>query len=171
MWYPIVFVLSIFLILMIVIRRALVLGFDEDVATSDDRPLGKTVDLPQNPGDARDVSDKWAKAEQLYKDKKFFAAEKWYKDVIHSQPENDKAWARLGTIALGQKRYKPAVENLEKSVEINSNVPSRHYNLALAYFLDGNQDHALASINVALKSDSQKANYLELKRNIEKMHY
>ncbi len=171
MWYPIVFVLSIFLILVIVIRRALVLGFDEDdVTIGDNHPSVKPVDLPQNPGDAKDVRDKWAKAEQLYKDKKFFAAEKWYKDVIHSEPENDKAWARLGTIALGQKRYKPAVENLEKSVEINSNVPSRHYNLALAYFLDGNQDHALASINVALKTDSQKVNYLELKRNIEKMH-
>lgn len=170
MWYPIVFVLSIFLILVIVIRRALFLGFDEDaVITSEDSLREKPTDLPQNPGDAKDVRDKWAKAEQLYKDKKFFAAEKWYKDVIHSEPENDKAWARLGTIALGQKRYKPAVENLEKSIEINSNVPSRHYNLALAYLLLGNKDHAEACIEVALKFDPERANYLDLKHKIEKM--
>lgn len=170
MWYPIVFVLSIFLILVIVIRRALFLGFDEDaVTTGNDHIREKPADLPQNPGDAKDVRDKWAKAEQLYKDKKFFAAEKWYKDVIHSEPENDKAWARLGTIALGQKRYKPAVENLEKSIEINSNVPSRHYNLALAYLLLGNKDHAQACIEVALKFDPERANYLDLKQKIEKM--
>jgi len=170
MWYPIVFVLSLFLILVIVVRRALYLGFDESVISdNDDDHRTKGVDLPQNPGDAKDVNSKWAKAEQLYKDKKFFAAEKWYKDVIHSEPENDKAWARLGTIALGQKRYKPAVENLEKSVEINSNVPSRHYNLALAYLLLGNKDHAQACIEVALKFDPERANYVDLKQKIKKM--
>lgn len=169
MWYPIIFVLSLFLILAIVVRRALLVPQSMDFQTELKDQVKTAENLPDNLGNASSVEDKWGKAEQLYKEKKFFAAEKWYKDIVHEQAENDKAWARLGTIALEQKRYSAAAENFERSVEINPNVPSRHYNLALAYFMLKNKDHASACIEVALKSDPSKENYLELKKNIEKL--
>lgn len=171
MWYPIVLVLSVFLVLVIVVRRALYLGparvdnklYDRREEKEDD------ANLPNNLGTAATVEEKWDKAESLYHDKKFFAAEKWYADIVHEEPEHDKAWARLGMIALSQKRYQSAAENLERSVEINPNVPSRHYNLALAYYLLRNKDHASACIEVALKTDPEKENYLALKKKIEKL--
>ena len=171
MWYPYVLVLCVFLVLVIVIRRAMFLG----PAQVDDKPYNRhdkkddSDGLIGNLSDANTIEDKWTKAESLYHDKKYFAAEKWYVDITHEAPDYDKAWARLGMIALSQKRYQSAAENLERSVEINPHVPSRHFNLALAYFLLGNKDHASACIEVALKSDPEKENYLTLKTKIEKL--
>lgn len=170
MWYPIIFVLSVFLILVIVVRRAFILGDNEVLDNREETgSIGVAAKLPNNPGETESADDKFKKAEQLYSQRKYFAAEKWYIDVTHMSPENDKAWARLGTIAMTQKRYKAAVENFERSVEVNSNVPSRHYNLALAYFMLGNKDHARACINLALKASPDKANYIQLLQKIEEL--
>ena len=86
---------------------------------------------------------------------------------MYNNPDSDKAWARLGAIALTQKRYKDAVESFEKATEIDPSVVSRYYNLALAYYLIGNKEHALASITVALNEAPEKGNYKELKTKIE----
>jgi len=172
MWYPIIFVLCVFLVLVIVVRRAFLMPQESVEKLEEDLSKDTSIsdaDLPENLVDANSIEEKWAKGESLFKNNKTFAAEKWYRDVVHEEPENDKAWARLGTIALEQKRYSSAAENFERSVEINPNVPSRHYNLALAYFMLKNKDHASACIEVALKSDPSKENYLELKKNIEKL--
>jgi len=164
MWYPVIFVLSVFMVLAIVVRRALVLGpamSEEEIEIVHTAKKGIT---------GTENVDKWKRAEELFGEKKYFVAEKLYKDVVYNNPNADKAWARLGTIALTQKRYKDAVESFEKATDIDPTVVSRYYNLALAYYLIGNKDHALASITVALEQSPEKENYQELKKKIEEGH-
>lgn len=161
MWYPVLFVLSVFMVLAIVVRRALILGpamTEEEIELVQSTRKGIT---------GAENIDKWKRAEELFLDKKYFAAEKLYRDVVYHNPNSDKAWARLGAIALTQKRYKDAANDFEKSTAIDPSVTSRFYNLALAYYLEGNKRKASAAITIALEESPEKENYRELKDKIE----
>ena len=156
MWYPIIFVLAVFLLLVLVVRRALWLG-----------PAEEEQEYTPKAGAPDDMISTWEKAEYLYNDRKYFAAEKWFRDVVHHQPDHDKAWARLGVIALSQKRYRPAIEALQKSIVLNPNIPSRYYNLSLAYLLIDEFEDANNAIDKALADDPNRDNYKELKQKIK----
>lgn len=172
MWYPIIFVLSVFLILVIVVRRAMVLGVDNienDSVKDKEEGSVNNLSLPNNPGEATDATQKWLKAEELYKEKKYFAAEKWYFDVVHMEPNHDRAFARLATIAMAQKRYHAAIDNFERSLSIMPNIPTRQFNLALAYFLAGEKKKAHVYIEKALTACPNKENYLQLRDKIKEL--
>ena len=113
---------------------------------------------PNNPGETTSTMQKWLKAEELYKEKKYFAAEKWYFDVVRIDPNHDRAFARLATIAMTQKRYYAAIDNFERALSIAPNTPTRQFNLALAYFLVGE--------NKKLTSTSKSAKRLSRQRKL-----
>lgn len=172
MWYPIIFVLSVFFILVIVVRRAMVLGVEEvDGEYGDEKEEGNTnsTSLPNNPGETTSTMQKWLKAEELYKEKKYFAAEKWYFDVVRIDPNHDRAFARLATIAMTQKRYYAAIDNFERALSIAPNTPTRQFNLALAYFLVGEKQKAHIYIEKALSACPDKENYLQLRDKIKEL--
>ena len=155
-----VFFLAMLAILILVLRRAFWLG----PAVAD---RGIKVDLEV--GDVRESEIAMAheRAEALFAERKYFSAERWYNEAIRLNANDDRAWARLGVIAVTQKRYAGGVKALQKSIEINGRVASRYYNLSLAYFLLGEKENALAAIDHALGLAPERANYTDLRGKIK----
>jgi tetratricopeptide (TPR) repeat protein len=159
MLYPILFIIATLAILILVLRRAFWLG----PAVAD---RGIKVDLEVGDIKESEVAMAHERAEGLFAEHKYLAAERWYKEVIRLDARDDRAWARLGVIAVAQKRYEAGVKALQKSIEINRGVASRYYNLSLAYFLLGAKEDALATIDQALELAPERANYLDLRGKI-----
>ena len=160
MLYPIIFILATFGILVLVLRRAFWLG----PAVADH---GIKVALEVGDVKESEVALAHERAEALFAERKYFAAERWYKEVIRLNARDDRAWTRLGVIAVTQKRYSAGIEALRKSIAINNKVSSRYYNLALAYFLLNDKAHAQESIKQALELAPERANYQELRSRIQ----
>ena len=130
---------------------------------------GIKVDLEVGDVKESEVALAHERAEALFAERKYFAAERWYKEVIRLNARDDRAWTRLGVIAVTQKRYSAGIEALRKSIAINDKVSSRYYNLALAYYLLNDKDNALKSIEQALELAPERANYQELRSRIQEL--
>ena len=127
---------------------------------------GIKVDLDVSDAKETELAVARERAEALFGERKYFAAERWYKEVIRIHERDDRAWARLGVIAVTQKRYDAGTTALQKSIKINPNVASRYYNLALAYYLQEDREEAIKAIDRAIQLSPDRANYLELKVRI-----
>ena len=130
---------------------------------------GIKVDLEVGDVKESEVALAHERAEALFAERKYFAAERWYKEVIRLDARDDRAWTRLGVIAVTQKRYGAGIEALRKSIAINNKVSSRYYNLALAYFLQNDKVNAQESIEKALGLAPERANYQELQSRIQEL--
>jgi len=159
MWYPLIFIGATLAILVVVIRRAFWLG----PAVSDH---GVKIDLDVGEDKESEIALARQRAETLFEEGKYLAADRWYKEVIRLNEHDDRAWARLGVIAVAQKRYDAGTRALGRAVKLNPKISSRHYNLALAYFLLNDKESAKEAIDTALKLSPDKSNYLELKDKI-----
>ncbi len=94
----------------------------------------------------------------------FYAAQKWaeaavaYEQITKTEPQNARAWNRLGYSLHALGKYEQAIAAFNRAVEINHN-PYAMYNLACAYARAGNQDRAFEwltkSLNAGFPNPSQ----------------
>lgn len=81
--------------------------------------------------------------------------------ATNQNPNDYKALYYLGNFWYAFKNFDEAVTCWEKSVSINSNFPTTHRNLSLAYFnKQGNTEKALASLEKAFELDKNDARVL-----------
>lgn len=76
-------------------------------------------------------------------------AEENYKKAIQMTPKKGEAYASLGALYLGQKKYDVAIENLKKATEFEPKLAVPHANLAVAYALSGQKAESDAEFAVA----------------------
>lgn len=106
-----------------------------------------------------EVEENFKKAEDLFAKKQYISAEKWFLEAVQKDPKNPKIYARLGIIYLEQKNYKDAIEALNESIRLESNVASRHFNLSYAYNLEGDRKNAFVHARRAFKIESANKKY------------
>ncbi len=104
-------------------------------------------------------SDTFNKAEELFKQKNFKQAESYYVRAAAENPDNHKIFNRLGAIYIEQKNYSDAVEAFNAAVQIDAGIPSRHYNLAIAYLAKGDIVYAKKSLNKAIELEPSNLKY------------
>lgn len=85
-------------------------------------------------------------------------AEECYKKAILMTPKKGEAYASLGALYLGQKKYDSAIENLQKATEFEPRLAVPHANLAVAYALAGRKAESEAEFAAA---ESLKCENLE----------
>lgn len=76
-------------------------------------------------------------------------AEKSYKKAIETTPKKGEAYASLGALYLGQKKYDDAILNLQKATEAEPRLAVPHANLAVAYALAGRKAESEAEFTIA----------------------
>lgn len=76
-------------------------------------------------------------------------AEENYKKAIQMIPKKGEAYASLGALYLGQKKYDEAIENLQKATEFEPKLAVPHANLAVAYALAGRNAESEAEFTIA----------------------
>lgn len=76
-------------------------------------------------------------------------AEENYKKAIQMTPKKGEAYASLGALYLGQKKYNEAIENLQKATEFEPKLAVPHANLAVAYALIGRKAESEAEFTIA----------------------
>jgi hypothetical protein len=81
-------------------------------------------------------------ADDLYAKKDYSAAAAAYEQVTSREPNNGRAWYRLGASRFALKQYRTAVEAYLKAAEIGQN-PFAMYNLACAYARLSETDRAI----------------------------
>jgi tetratricopeptide (TPR) repeat protein len=91
--------------------------------------------------------------------------------VIQNQPSDAKAHYYLGNLLYDKKRHLDAIAHWEESVSLDSNYPTAHRNLALAYYNKLNDaDKALKSLEIAFHLNEQDARvYYELDQLYKKL--
>lgn len=76
-------------------------------------------------------------------------AEENYKKAVQMTPKKGEAYASLGSLYLGQKKYSGAIENLQKATEFEPKLAVPHANLAVAYALAGRKAESEAEFSIA----------------------
>lgn len=94
-------------------------------------------------------------------------AEENYKKAIQMTPKKGEAYASLGALYLGQKKYNEAIENLQKATEFEPKLAVPHANLAVAYALMGRKAESEAEFTIAeeLKCDNLEEFKLRARNN------
>lgn len=94
-------------------------------------------------------------------------AEENYKKAIQMTPKKGEAYASLGALYLGQKKYSEAIENLQKATEFEPKLAVPHANLAVAYALAGRKSESEAEFTIAeeLKCDNLEEFRLRAQNN------
>jgi tetratricopeptide (TPR) repeat protein len=70
-----------------------------------------------------------------------------FSPVVEASPDYDYGWFMIGTAYLQQKDYAPAIENLNKAIEINGEKLSYHVNKAKAYTDQQQYDKVISSLS------------------------
>lgn len=109
-----------------------------------------------------EIMTHYDEGEALFKAGKLDEAERFFLTAATRNPKDSKVYARLGLIYLQKKNYSDAIEALKVAVKLDRFNPSRHYNLALAY--EGNKDNqrAIATIREAISLDPVSPRYRAL---------
>ncbi|HSF19146.1 MAG TPA: tetratricopeptide repeat protein [Vicinamibacteria bacterium] len=98
---------------------------------------------------------------------KYFQAEDWsraaaaYQEVVESEPENGRAWIRLGISLLSLSRYPEAIAAMEKADGLGFVPPLTRFHLARAEVLAGNRSGALERLESALDAGFSSVSQLE----------
>ena len=95
-------------------------------------------------------------------------AEKEYAFALEGDPANVHYFNRLGIAFRRQKKYKEAVENYRKALQVVSNDPVLYYNLAIALAESGQLAPAVGTLRRALVLDPGFEAAADLLRRIEK---
>lgn len=109
-----------------------------------------------------EISSHFEEGEDLMGKGKVKEAEQFFLKAAANNPSDAKVYAKLGLLYLNQKNYSDAIEALKMAVKLEKYNPSRHYNLALAYW--GNKDtrRAIASAREAISLDPVTPKYRKL---------
>lgn len=97
--------------------------------------------------------------EQLIKAGDLEGAEKFFLIAATKNPQDARVYAKLGLIYLQTKSYQDAIDALKVAVKLDKHNPSRHYNLALAYWGNKDSQRAIASLREAIGLDPVSAKY------------
>ena len=90
-------------------------------------------------------------ADALYGAQKWAEAAAAYEAITKSEPQNARAWYRLGFALQAQGKFEPAVAAYHHAVEINHH-PVAMYNLACAYARLGDKDRAFQWLTQSLNA-------------------
>lgn len=99
----------------------------------------------------KDVFSIVAEADQAYDENRWLEASRLYKQITQRVPKDHYAWFRLGNTELRQGRLTSAIYNYQQALERAPNNAKAHYNLALAYLLQAQQQMQRA--NASLRDD------------------
>lgn len=98
---------------------------------------------------------------------RFFQAQDWeraaaaYQEIVESEPENGRAWARLGISLTGLSRYDEAIAALEKAESLAFIPPLSRFYLARAEALSGDVSGAFERLQGALDAGFSGVGQLE----------
>lgn len=109
-----------------------------------------------------EISSHLDEGDNLFKQGNLIEAERLYLKAAATRPEDPKPYAKLGRIYLEQKNFSDAIEALKLAAKMDKNNPSRHYNLALAYFGNNDAQKAIASVREAISLDPVTPKYRNL---------
>ncbi len=87
-----------------------------------------------------------------------------YDHALRLDPRMGFAALNRGVILYGAKRYKEAIANFERALEIGADPILAHYNLALAYHAEGARDAARESLANVLRIDPRHKEARRLER-------
>ncbi len=90
-----------------------------------------------------------AQGETLFQAQKWTDAARIFESIVKAEPNNGRAWARLGGSYHGAKEFVKAVAAWEKAVDINK-APGAMYNLACAHARAGHADEAIQWLGRAI---------------------
>jgi hypothetical protein len=116
--------------------------------------------LLTGPANVAGQSQTSSQADALYTAQKWAEAATAYDSITKSEPQNARAWYRLGFALHSLGKYEQAIPAFSHAVEINHN-PNAMYNLACAYARAGNKDRAfewlMKSLNTGFPNPAQVA--------------
>ena len=119
------------------------------------------------PGWAQESSQ--AKADELFKARKWADAAEAYHTVVKDEPNNANAWNQLGMSYFWLKQYGPAIEALKSAAAISQNA-STMYNIACAYALSQRSDDALDWLEKSIASNFSPFVYPEKDSDLKILH-
>ncbi|HUD21154.1 MAG TPA: tetratricopeptide repeat protein [Candidatus Saccharimonadales bacterium] len=109
-----------------------------------------------------DLPSRFEEGEQYMRDGKLVETEQFFLRLAANHPNDPKIYARLGLLYLNQKNYSDAIESLKVAVKLDKYNPSRHYNLALAYFGNNDTQRSIAAVREAISLDPVTPKYRSL---------
>jgi len=109
-----------------------------------------------------ELTSNYDEGEKLLKDGKLAEAEQLFLKAAASNPSDSKVYAKLGLIYLTQENYSDAIESLKIAVKHDKHNPSRHYNLALAFWGNKDVQRATVAIREAISLDPVTPKYRQL---------
>jgi tetratricopeptide (TPR) repeat protein len=86
----------------------------------------------------------------------FAEAEKLFRTAIMLNPSFSGAWNNLCALLLHQQKTADAIEACKRAIEVDNELADAHYNLALAYYYDGNLKDAEKEALLAKKMGREK---------------
>ena len=90
-------------------------------------------------------------ANALWQEQKWEGAAKAYEALLKSEPNNARAWFRLGSALMSLRNYAAAVAPLAKAAELLRG-PQAHYALAAAYAMTGDKEKSFESLRKAAET-------------------
>lgn len=126
------------------------------------RQMQKAIDLNPGNGDYYTfLGNIYCEIENIYE------AERVYKEAIFINPQNAVCHAKLGVIKLKQKDIQSALEHLGVAINLDKENWDYLYNMALAYELAGDVEHAISTYNKVL---SLNPNHVEAAKNLKMLN-
>lgn len=114
------------------------------------------------PESKHDLPNQYEHGDTLLKAGKFQQAEQFFLKAAANHPGDPKIYARLGLLYLQQKNHSDAIESLKVATKLDRYNPSRHYNLALAYWGNKDVQRAIMSVREAISLDPVTPKYRQL---------
>lgn len=108
-----------------------------------------------------DLKEKIETALKFHKAGDMKQAEKLYKEILDTSPNNGNALNLLGFLKISNNEFQEAVEYLKKAAVLHPNFFDAWFNLGLAYKNENMLDEAIEAYNQALKiaPESYEVNY------------
>jgi tetratricopeptide (TPR) repeat protein len=116
----------------------------------------------ESPESKHDLPNQYEHGDSLLKAGKLQQAEQFFLKAAANHPSDPKIYARLGLLYLQQKNHSDAIESLKVAAKLDRYNPSRHYNLALAYWGNKDVQRAIMSVREAISLDPVTPKYRQL---------
>lgn len=141
-------------------------GLRDRVSRQNSRMVGVKSDQgfwsEEAPESKHDLPNQYEQGDTLLKAGKFQQAEQFFLKAAANHPGDPKIYARLGLMYLQQKNHSDAIESLKVATKLDRYNPSRHYNLALAYWGNKDVQRAIMSVREAISLDPVTPKYRQL---------
>jgi Tfp pilus assembly protein PilF len=102
-----------------------------------------------------EVQGRSVKASMLARAKKNDEAEKEYKILITSKPEDGRTWKGYGSFCMRLERYDEAIKHFRKYVDLRPDTADSYQSLAYALLKKGETEKAMENLNKSLSIDKE----------------